>query len=400
MIKKIVSNTNQTCGETGVLAVMRRSVLQIVRRPLIWLGIFGLPLFMMLFISSMFEQGLPTKVPAGIVDMDGSPLSRDITQKLDGMQMVHLTKSCNSYGEARDAMQRGEIYGYFLIPENFQADLMSGRKPDITFYTNMAYYVPASLLFKTFKATAIYTKAGVAVSVVQSVGENPEAAAPLLQPVNIQARGIGNPLLNYGIYLCNSFIPAALQLMIMLMTIFSLGEETKYGTSPELLRLAKGSARRAVFGKLFPQTLMWWVIVTFMTAWLFKYNHFPMHGSWALILLSEYLFVVAAQCFAVFVYGLIPNLRLGLSVCALTGILSFSIAAFSFPEQSMYPAMSIFSWLMPVRYNFLIYSDVALNGRELFYSRFYYVAYFVYMMLPFTVMYRIKKAMAHPVYAP
>ena len=371
-----------------------------VRRPLMWVGFFGLPLFMMLFVASMFEKGLPTKIPAGIVDKDGTKLSREITQTLDGMQMVNLTQTLNSYTEARHAMQRGEIYGYFLIPENFEADLLAGRKPGISFYTNMTFFVPGSLLFKTFKTTAVYTKAGVAVDIVQAVGRDPSSAAPLLQPVSIQCRGIGNPLLNYGVYLANSFIPACIQLMIMLMTCFTLGQEIKYHTSRELLCLARGSITRAVFAKLLPQTICWWVIVTFMTAWLYKFNHFPMHGSWFWLLLSEYMFVLAAQAFALTVYGLLPNLRLSLSVCALTGILSFSIAAFSFPEQSMYSGMGIFSFLMPVRYNFLIYSEIALNGNPVYYARIWFAAYIVYMMLPFTVLYRIKRAFKQSVYAP
>ena len=386
--------------KTGAWAIMVRSMVQIVRRPLLWVAMIGLPLFMFLFVTSMFEEGLPTRIPATIVDRDGTSLSREVTQTLGGMQMVHLTETPNSYTEARHLMQEGKIYGFFLIPENFQADLLAGRAPEITFYTNMVYFVPGSLLFKTFKATAIYTKAGVAMSVAQAAGQDPETAAPLLQPINIATRAIGNPLMNYGIYLGNSFIPAVLQLMIMLVTVFSLGQEIKYHTSVRLLRMARGSIVRAVYSKLLPQTVIWWVMSVFMLSWLYRYNHFTMQGSWLWMILSELLFVMAAQGFAVFVFGLLPNLRLSLSVCALTGILSFSIAAFSFPEESMYPAMSIFSWLMPVRYNFLIYADQALNGRDIFYSRIWFVAYIAYIVLPITVMWRIKRFMAKPVYAP
>ena len=387
-------------SDGGGRAILVRSAVQMVRRPLMWLGMIGLPLFMMLFIGSMFEKGLPTRIPAAIVDRDGSRLSREITQTLGGMQMVNLTKQLNSFTEARHSMQRGEIYGYFLIPENFQADLLAGREPVITFYTNMTFFVPGSLLFKTFKTTAVYTKAGVAVSMVQAAGQNPDTAAPLLQPVNIQARPIGNPQLNYGIYLSNSFIPCCLQLMIMLITCYSLGQEIKYKTSPQLMRLAHGSVMRALFWKLLPQTMVWFVMVTFMTAWLFKYNHYPMHGNWGWMLLNEYMFVLASQAFALTVFGLLANLRMALSVCALTGILSFSIAAFSFPEQSMYGGMSIFSWLMPIRYNFLIYSDLALNGRHIYYARYFFAAYVVYMVLPLTVLNKIRNAFWKPVYSP
>lgn len=390
----------EECTVRGFRAIFARSSLQIVRRPLMWVGLIGLPLFMMLFIASMLDKGLPTRVPAAIIDKDGTSLSRQITQTLDGMQMVSISRECNSYTEARDAVQRGEIYGFFLIPENFQADLLAGKNTAITFYTNTTFYVPANLLYKTFKTTAIYTKAGVVADVVQSVGVNPATASPLMMPVNIQTRGIGNPSLNYAIYLGNSFIPCCMQLMIMMLVCFVLGQEIKYHTSRQLLCMADGSIVKALVAKLLPQTLIWFVIVTFMTAWLYKFNHYPMNGSWFRLLMSEYMFVIASQCFALTVFGLLPNLRFSLSVCALTGILSFSIAAFSFPEESMYSGMSIFSWLMPIRYNFLIYCDQVLNGRGLYYSRWWYAAYIVYMMLPVTVLWKIKRAFRKPVYTP
>lgn len=49
---------------------MVRSMVQIVRRPLMWVTMVGVPLFMFLFVTSMFEEGLPTRIPAAIVDRD------------------------------------------------------------------------------------------------------------------------------------------------------------------------------------------------------------------------------------------------------------------------------------------------------------------------------------------
>lgn len=386
-------------GRHGVWAVMWESLVRIASKPIYWVGIFFLPLFTFLMITSLMEEGLPVKVPAGIIDHDGTSLSRQVTQSLGGMQMVDLVETPTSFTEARHRLQEGKIFGFFMIPENFQADLLAGRAPAITFYTNMTYFVPASLLFKTFKATAVYTKAGVTLKLLDSAGVA-NAPTSLLQPVNIQGRGIGNPWLNYGIYLSNSFIPAALQLMIMLMTCYSLGEEIKYKTSPRLLRLADGSVYKAVFGKLFPQTIIWIVIAIFMEVWLFKFNHYPMNGSWGWITLSQIMFVLASQGFALLFFTIIPNLRLSLSVCALLGVLSFSLAAFSFPYESMYPAMGIFSWILPIRYNFLIYIDQALNGRDIFYSRVWYAAYIIFMTLPILTVWRLKKEFAKPVYTP
>lgn len=384
----------------GFKAIFVRSVLQIVRRPIYWVAFFMMPLFGFLFLSSLMQEGLPQKVPAAIVDKDGSSLSREVTQNLGGMQLVDLVDNCNSFTEARHKMQEGKIFGFFLIPENYQSDLLAGRKPVITFYTNMTYYVPGTLLFKTFKTTAMYAKAGVAMNILESAGANGNSIAPMLLPVNISAHAIHNPSLNYAVYLCNSFIPCILQLMIFLVTCFSLGQEIKYGTSPMLLRMAGGSIFKALAAKLLPQTIIWMVVALFMESWLYKINGYPMHGSWFWLTLSEIMFVLASQGFALFIFGILPNLRMSLSVCALTGILSFSIAAFSFPVESMYSAVGIFSWIMPIRYNFLIYIDQALNGIHIYYSRIWFVAYIIFMLLPFTVVWNIRRNMARPVYAP
>lgn len=385
---------------TGFKAIFVRSVLQIVRRPIYWVAFFFLPLFIFLMMSSLMSEGLPFQVPAAIVDKDGSSVSREVSQTLAGMQLVDVRKTCNSFTEARHDMQKGDIFGYFLIPENFQQDLLSGRKPEITFYTNMTYFVPATMLLKTFQATALYTKAGITMNVLEAVGATPDQVTPLLLPVNIEARAIHNPGLNYAIYLCNSFVPCVLQLMIFLVTCFSLGQEIKYGTSVKLIRMAGGSTIKALAAKLMPQTIIWMVIAIFMEAWLFKINGYQVYGSWFWLTLSELMFVLACQGMALFFFGLFPNLRLSLSISALTGILSFSIAAFSFPVESMYPAVGIFSWIVPTRYNFLIYIDQALNGIDIYYSRIWFVAYIVFMLLPLLLVRRIGKCMEKPVYAP
>lgn len=380
--------------------IFKRSLLQMVRRPIYWVALFVLPLFVMLMLTSMMENGLPQKVPAGIVDKDGSSISRQITQNLGSMQMVDLTESSSSYTEARHLMQEGDIFGFFMIPENFERDLLAGKGPVITFYTNMTYFVPASLLFKSFKTTALMSKAGVMLDVAQTAGMSAQQVTPMLQPVNIVCRGLGNPGLSYSIYLCNSFIPCAFQLMIMLMTCFSLGQEIKYGGSVRLMKMAKGNVITALVGKLLPQTLAWWVLIIFMESWLYRWQGYVMQGSWWWLTLSELMFVLACQGIAVFFFGVLPNLRLSLSASALLGILSFSLAAFSFPVESMYGAVGIFGWMMPIRYNFLIYIDQALNGIDIYYSRWWYVAYIVYMVLPLTMLWRIRKAFLKPVYVP
>lgn len=382
------------------MKIFLRSLRQIVSRPVYWAAIFILPLFCILLLTTLMEEGLPMKIPSAMVDKDGTSLSRELTQNLGSMQLIDLTEECNSYTEARHLVQEGKIYGFFMIPENFESDLLAGKSPVVTFYTNMTFYVPASLSFKAFKTTALISKVGIIVEVVEAVGGSGSQAMGLLQPVSFVGRPIGNPDMNYAVYLANSFLPCVLQLMIMLVTCFSLGQEIKYGRSRQLMDMANGSVLKAVFMKLLPETLIWWVMILFLESWLYCWQGYPMHGSWFWFTLGELMYVPACQGMALILFGITPNLRLSLSLSALLGILCFSVAAFSFPEQNMYPSISIFSWMLPARYNFLIYIDQALNGRDLFFSRWWYVAYIAYMVIPLLFMGRIKKAFMRPVYVP
>lgn len=354
----------------------------------------------MIFLTDLLREGLPVKAPAAVVDYDRSELSRRMIQSLNGAQMSRITAVYDNIGDARRAMQRGEIYGFYLIPENFQSDLLSVRTPTVSYYTNMAYYVPASLLYKNFTASALYAKADVLSGLLTDVGVDAEEIVPLLQPINIEVRGLSNPWLDYAVYLCNSFVPAIMQLMIFLTTAFAVCQEMKRATSPLWLRLAKGSVIRALSAKLLPQTIGWQIMMLFMLWWFYGKNGFVMNGSWRWMILSEMMFVLACQGFALFVVGVLPNLRLALSVGALVGVLSFSIGAFSFPYESMYGSIGVFSWLVPVRYNFLIYIDQALNGIDVYYSRIFYVAYIVFMLLPLLVIKRLKRELLNPVYVP
>lgn len=382
------------------MSVIRYSLNQLVHRPIYWVAMLLTPLFLMLFLTSLMEDGLPMHVPAAIVDKDGTSLSRRMSVNLAAMETIDLVDNFDSYTDARHAIQRGDIYGFFLIPENFEGDLLAGKSPAITFYTNMTYYVPASLLFKTFKTTALMTKAGIVLQLVSSVGADADTATPLIQPVSVVTRPLNNPTLNYAVYLCNSFLPCALQLMILLTTCMSLGEEIKQRHSRQLLTMAGGSTWRAIVGKLLPQTIVYWIVVLFLESWLYCWQGYPMNGSWWWLTVSELMFVPACQAMGVILFGLLPNLRFSLSTSALLGIISFSIAAFSFPVQSMYPAIGIFSWLMPIRYNFLIYIDQALNGIDPYYSRWYYVAYLAYFAGAAALLPRIGRAYRQQVYVP
>ena len=118
------------------------------------------------------------------------------------------------------------------------------------------------------------------------------------------------------------------------------------------------------------------------------------------MILAMPLFVVACQALALFICGIMPNPRLAMSVACLVSILTFSFAGFSFPVDNMYGAIGIFSYLVPVRYYFLLHINEVLWGAPLYYSRMLFVALILFPLVAMLPLCRLKRALLHPVYVP
>ncbi len=385
---------------TGFLNVVRREISRLCSRPIYLVGMVLIPLMMAFFFVELMQSGLPLRVPSGVVDLDHSQMSRKLTRSLNAMELIDVVDSPADYHAAVEAVQKGEIIGFFMIPENFEKDAIAGNAPQLTYYYNLTIYVPGSLVFKGFKTMAVTTAGGLVQTSLVEKGAPNSMASVILQPITISSHPLGNPWMNYSYYLSPSFTYGVLELMIFLMTAFSITGEIKHATSRQWLDAAGNRLGTALLGKLLPQTVIFSVICLSINALLYEYLHFPMNGSMLWMNVGMVLFVIASQSFAVIVCSLLPNPRMAFSVCSLLGILAFSVAAFSFPTEAMYGAIAIFANILPVRWYFLIYINEALNGWELYYARLYFVALLVFPIIATLMAPLMKRALRRPVYVP
>lgn len=382
------------------LSGLKREIAQMSSRRMYLFGMIIVPVFTTIFFLSLLNEGLPERIPTAVVDLDHSSMSRSVTRSLRALQLLDVNYEAESYDKALAQVREGDTFGFFVIPANFEKDALSGKSPTLEYYTNMTYFVPGTLSFKGFKTVAVATAAGVVQTTLTSLGVSSQEAGSLIQPVTIDQFPLNNPWMNYSYYLTPSFSMATLALMVLLITVFSITMEIKNGTSRQWLATNGGSMVQALSTKLLPQTVVFSAVGLFNLWLMFCYSHFPLNGSIWWMVLATVLMVIANQGFAVFICSVLPNPRLAFSVCALFGILSFSFTGFSFPVQSMYGGLAIFSWLAPIRYWLLIYFNEALNGVAVYYSRYFFAALIVFPFVGGILMKRLRKACQSPVYVP
>lgn len=381
----------------GFWKTLKREILRMGSRKMYLFGMVAVPLICIFFFTDLLQDGLPLKVPSGIVDLDQSQMSREITRNLNATELIDITARLDSYDQAMEAVRRGRIYGFFVIPENFQKDAVGGRKPTITFYNNLTYFVPGTLTFKGFRTVAVATTAGMVRNELVDIGLTDSQAAAFIQPMTVDEHPVANPWMNYNYYLAPSFCLGALALMIMMMCCFTITMEIKNGTSVEWLDGARNHIGVALFAKLLPHFIVWSAVGQFMLAWFFCYLHFPC-GHIGIMSLAMELFIIATMGVGVTICCLLPMPRFALTICALVGILSFSFLGFSFPVQNMYGAIAIFSYLVPARYFFLTYVTSGLNGFPLYFSRLYLAAMLVFPLVALVGLPRLRRRALSPVY--
>lgn len=109
----------------------RRELKMYSHRPLFLFCMIIAPLFCLIYLTSLMGEGLPTKLPAAMVDEDNTHITHTITRILGSMEEVKLVCHYSSFGEARKAMQRGEIYGFFYLPKKTTEKALASRQPRI-----------------------------------------------------------------------------------------------------------------------------------------------------------------------------------------------------------------------------------------------------------------------------
>lgn len=372
-------------------AVVRRELRIMRNRPIYLLGSVVTVAFCAIFFLTFLKQGLPHDLPIGIVDLDNSSLSRNFSRQLDATQLGKVLKY-DSFAEAREDMQSGKITAVCVIPAGMYADVQASRRPTFTYYLNGLYFVGGALSYKNILTMINLADGAVQREVLRAKGVNEDAIMGRIQPVNVDVHQIGNQYTNYGYYLTNIFLPGVLALTVVIILIYSLGAELKYGTSRHLLSTAGGSMYNALFGKLVVYTTLFSVIGLILILLMYDWMHFPINGSIWNMFLAIVLLVLASESVAIFIIGLLPIPRLALSIGALYSVLAFSMSGFTLPVETMPPYIQGLAEAFPLRHYFLFYSREVIFGTGFAGWWQEVIHLLIFMLLPSLVIYRLKGA--------
>lgn len=377
-----------------IIAVARRELRIIRQRPIYLLGSVGVIAFCAIFFLTFLKDGLPSDVPIGLVDYDYSSTSRNFCQQLDATQLGKVVHY-DSFAAAREDMNRGKIAAVCVVPVGMNDDIQANRQPKITFYVNGLYFVSGALAWKDLLQMVNLTNGAVQRQAFRARGYNDSQIMGMIRPVDVDVHQIGNVGTNYNYYLSSVLLPGVLEMIVIIVLIYSLGAELKYGTSRHLLQTSGNSIVTALAGKLLVWTLTFSAIGLILILLLFHRLHFPLAGSIWNMFLGIFLMIFASEAIAIFILEMLPVPRLALSIGALYSVLGFSLSGFTLPIEAMPPYIQGLAAAFPLRHYYLFYVQEAIFGAGFagWWKQVIYLLLFI--LLPLIGLVRLKKAYIH-----
>ncbi len=358
------------------------------------------PIFVIFFFTTFLQEGQPSDMPVGIVDNDQTTTTRALIRKLDAFQASHVTAYYPNVNEARKAIQENKIYAFLYFPKGTTEELLASRQPKISFYYSNTSLTAGAQLMKELKTISSLGSAAVGQATLRAKGATDKQIQAFLQPIVIDLHAITNPYTNYNYYLSTFLIPGILMLFIFLISAYSLGTELKFKGSEELMKLADNNIYVALIGKYLLQHIIFLVIMLGYCWYLFGCLHFPHEGSlWMLILLAV-LTVLVGQAFGIFIFGLMPSLRMSMSICSLWAMLGFTACGATFPITAMDSPIVALANLFPLRHYYMIYQLCVFNGYPFTTAWFHFMAMGIFLCLPFFIIKNIRRALLEFQYIP
>jgi len=280
-----------------------------------------------------------TRVPVAVVDLDHSSLSRQITRFAQASPRIDVRLVIGDEQQARQALWRGEIEGYALLPRDLKRDVLRGSAAVVTVEANGSYALLNKAVLSGFAEAVGTVSAGVEIKKLQVSGQSAPQAQASRNPISTQMVALFNPTEGYG-----SYVVPAVALLIIQQTLL-MGVAMLVGLWAETGQHRANAA--TWLGRILGFSTVGYLSGLLYFGWIFWAQDFPRGANTggALVLLAFY---IPAICTLGALLGVwFGNRERALQVLLFTALPMAFVSGFSWPAEALPELLQTLRWLFP-----------------------------------------------------
>jgi ABC-2 type transport system permease protein len=345
---------------TGTLsrigAVFIKEITQLRRDRLTFAMMVMIPLMQLLLFGYAINTD-PKRLPAEVIDLDGSQFSRSFLSALQATDYFEIDRKAASEQELDNLFLAGKIQFAIQIPPNFGRDIMRGEKP--------ALLVMADATDPAASGNAISAlqqlPARVFTRDLQGAGHMRDGAEP---PFELRLHKRYNPTGETAFNIVPGLMGTILTLTMLLFTGLSVTREVERGTMETLLSLPIRPVE-IMLGKIAPYVVVGALQMTLILGAAFILFSVPLAGSLALLLLLTTLFICANLAVG-YTFSTIAMSQLqAMQMTFFFFLPSMLLSGFMFPFRGMPGWAQWIGEVLPLTHYLRIIRGIMLKGAGL-----------------------------------
>lgn len=318
------------------------------------------PLAYPLLYAFIYTGEVVREVPAAVVDMNKSTLSREFIRKVDATPDVKIQSHCADMEEAKLLLKESKVYGVIYIPESFSSDINKGIQTQVTLYCDMS----GMLYYKAIltASTEVSLKMNKAIKVKRAGNTTDRQDEISATPITYEAVNLFNPQAGYASFL----LPAVLILIIQQTLLLGVGlsagtarENNRFRDLVPLSRQYQGTLR-IVLGKSSAYFIIYAIVSAYILCVvpkIFSLVQIAQAGTLAAFILP---YVLSCIFFAMTCSIFIHHREACMMIYVFTSVPLLFISGVSWPGSAIPEFWRVISWMFPSTFG--INGYIAINS--------------------------------------
>lgn len=318
------------------------------------------PLAYPLLYAFIYTGEVVREVPAAVVDMNKSTLSREFIRKVDATPDVKIQSHCADMEEAKLLLKESKVYGVIYIPESFSSDINKGIQTQVTLYCDMSgmlYY--KAILTASTEVSLKMNKAIKAKRAGNTTDRQDEISAT---PITYEAVNLFNPQAGYASFLLPAVLILIIQQTLLLGVGLSAGTARENNRFRDLIPLSRQyqGTLRIVLGKSSAYFIIYAIVSAYILCVvpkIFSLVQIAQAGTLAAFILP---YVLSCIFFAMTCSIFIHHREACMMIYVFTSVPLLFISGVSWPGSAIPEFWRVISWLFPSTFG--INGYIAINS--------------------------------------
>ena len=326
-----------------MLRAFRDEVKGALRDPGALLVLVGAISLYAFFYPTPYRREVLKESPVVVVDLDRTPLSRQLVRLADAHELVRVAARAGSLAEAETLVLEGKACGVLAIPEGLERDVKRGAPATVGVFADASYFlVYRQVLTGLAEATGVLS-AGVEIRRLEALGMPEAKARAFRDPLPLVTRPLFNPAEGYATYV----VPGVLILILQQTLLIGIGlrgaaDLDLLGKGPLLAR-----ATASVLGRTLAFVLLYAVHALFYFGVVARLFGFPVRGHALAAAALVVPFLLATTFLGLALSVLFRRREHAIQALLFTSLPAVFLAGWSWPPEALPRWLRLASQLVP-----------------------------------------------------